>query len=77
MTIKFWQVYRYARFILDGITYRKLHKRYDATYGIVNAQNVATGDKVYIMDGVDVTPVESQHFTRLQPMTCEKRLRRR
>lgn len=77
--IRFWQVYRYAYFEFNGQTYRKLHNRYDAILGVVNAVTVGLTPNTfkYFQNFIMVTPLESQHTEFLQPTTSEKHLRQR
>ena len=73
--MKFWQIYRYAHFTVDGTEYRKLRRQLDVTGGIVNAENITSGAKVFFLDHADVTPLENQDTKYRQPTVCEPRLR--
>ena len=73
----FWQVYRYARFTVDGVVYRKLRKQYTTYGGIVNAQNITTGDKLFFLDQTPVIMLESQDNIYRKPVISELHLRNR
>lgn len=73
----FWQVYRYARFTVNGVTYRKIRHQYNIDGGIVNAQNITTGDKIYFLDNTPVVMLETQDMTFRRPTVCDLHLRNR
>ena len=62
------------KFILGGVTYRKMPIRRDTTYGKTNAVNTATGVRVFILPDVEVTPLTDFYLTDAQPIICEEGL---
>ena len=56
------------RFFLNGIEYRKLQMKRSTVHGRTNAQNVATGEKRYIMESMDVEPVTESYLYRVIPL---------
>ena len=58
-------------FILDGIEYRKIKIKRSSANGTVNAQNITTMEKRFILDSVDITPLTEGYLHRITPSQCE------
>ena len=59
------------RFTLDNIIYRKIRTKRSVKNGTVNAQNIATKEKRFILDTVNIEPLTEGFLYRMTPIQCE------